>query len=67
MPIQKIGITSKPKKPEIRKIVPPLMQWLRERKIEVFIDRETAATLEVSDKCSTRNEIPTQVELIVVL
>jgi NAD+ kinase len=67
MPIQKIGITSKPKKPEIRKIVPPLMQWLRERKIEVFIDRETAATLEISEKCSTRNEIPTQVDLIVVL
>jgi NAD+ kinase len=67
MPIRRIGITSKPKKAEIRKIVPPLMQWLREREIEVFIDRETAATLELSEKCSTRNEIPGQVDMIVVL
>jgi NAD+ kinase len=67
MPIRRIGITSKPKKAEIRKIVPPLMQWLRDREIEVFIDRETAATLELSEKCSTRNEIPAQVDLIVVL
>jgi NAD kinase len=28
---------------------------------------KTAATLELSEKCSTRNEIPMQVELIVVL
>ena len=67
MPIRRIGITSKPKKAEIRKIVPPLMQWLREHEIEVFIDRETAATLELSEKCSTRNEIPGQVDMIVVL
>ena len=67
MPIRRIGITSKPKKAEIRKIVPPLMQWLREHEIEVFIDRETAATLELSEKCSTRNEIPVQVDMIVVL
>jgi hypothetical protein len=34
MTIKKIGIVSKPKKLEIREIVPPLLQWLRERDIE---------------------------------
>jgi NAD+ kinase len=67
MPIKRIGITSKPKKAEIREIVPALMQWLRERDIEVFIDRETAATLEASERSWTRNEIPTHADLIVVL
>jgi NAD+ kinase len=67
MPIKRVGITSKPKKPEIREIAPPLMQWLREREIEVFIDRETAATLEASERSWTRNEIPSYVDLVVVL
>jgi len=67
MPITKIGITSKPKKAEIREIVPPLIKWLRERDIEVFIDKETGASIESPEKCLTRNEIPTRVDLIIVL
>jgi NAD+ kinase len=66
MEIKKIGITSKPKKPEIRQIVPPLIEWLRERQIEVYIDRETAATIETSEPSWTRSEIPTQADLIIV-
>ena len=42
MPIKRVGIISKPKKTEIREIVPPLGGWLRERDVEVFIDKETA-------------------------
>lgn len=67
MRIKKIGITSKPKKAEVREIVPPLIQWLRERQIETCIDKETAATLEIRENCLTRNEMPAQVDLIVVL
>jgi len=67
MPIKRIGITSKPKKMEIRQIVPALMEWLREREIEVCMDRETAATLEASERSWTRNEIPNHADLIVVL
>lgn len=68
MQIKRVGITSKPKKPEIREIVPPLMQWLAEREIEVHIDKETSATLEKPDRCVlTRNEMPSRVDLIVVL
>ncbi len=67
MPIQKIGIISKPRKAEIREIVPPLLGWLRERRIEAYIDKETGAILDSSEKCLTRNEMPAQVDLLIVL
>ncbi len=67
MTIKKIGIVSKPKKGEIREIVPPLVEWLRERDIEVSIDKETGSILESSEKWLTRNELPGKVDLLVVL
>lgn len=67
MQIKKVGIISKPKKAEIGELVTPLLEWLRNRKIEVFIDKETAATLPVPEKCVTRNDMPSVVDLLVVL
>jgi NAD+ kinase len=67
MTVKKIGIVSKPKKAEIREIVPQLVEWLRERDIEVSIDKETGSILESSEKCLTRNELPGKVDLLVVL
>ncbi len=67
MPIKKIGIISKPRKAEVREIVPPLLEWLRERDVEACIDKETGAILGSPDGCLTRNQIPAQVDLIVVL
>ncbi len=67
MPIKKVGIVSKPRKAEVREIVPPLLQWLRERQIEACIDKETGALLESREKCLTRNEMPSQVDLLIVL
>jgi NAD+ kinase len=67
MQIKTIGITSKPKKPEVREIVPPLLHWLHERSIHVLIDKETNSSLDNSEKCVTRNEMPSRVELIIVL
>jgi NAD+ kinase len=67
MPIEKIGIVSKPKKAEIREIVPKLIKWLGARQIEVLIDKETGAILEDGSRCYTRNELPGKVDLLVVL
>jgi len=67
MAIKRIGIISKPKKAEIREIVPPLVEWLQKREIEVYFDKETGAILESSGKCLTRNEMPAKVDLLVVL
>ncbi len=67
MPITRVGIISKPKKTEIREIVPPLLEWLGERNIEAFIDKETGAIMQTSERCLTRNEMPGQVDLLIVL
>ncbi len=67
MHIQRIGITSKPKKSEVAEIVPPLIDWLAERSIDVSIDKETAATLGLSGKSVSRNEMPSCADLIIVL
>jgi NAD+ kinase len=67
MSIKRIGIISKPKKTEIREIVPSLTQWLRERNVEVFLDKETASLLESAERSLSRNEMPSQVDLLVVL
>ena len=67
MTIKKIGIVSKPKKTEIREIVPHLVEWLQKRDIEVSIDKETGSILESTEKCLTRNELPGKVDLLVVL
>jgi len=67
MRIKRVGIISKPKKTEIGELVTPLLDWLRKREIDVCIDKETAATLAVPEKCVTRNEMPSVVDLLVVL
>lgn len=67
MTTQRIGIISKPKKGEIREIVPPLISWLRERGIETFIDKETGAILESHERSVPRNEMAAQVDMLIVL
>jgi NAD+ kinase len=67
MQIKNVGIISKPKKAEIGELVTPLIDWLRKRDLEVFIDKETASTLSGPQKCITRNEMSSAVDLLVVL
>ena len=67
MAIKTVGIISKPKKAEIGQIVPPLVRWLQERKIKVVIDDETASIVESDEAGVSRNEIPSQADLLIVL
>src|SRR5919201_4378486 len=41
--MKSVAIISKPAKPELATIVPELLEWLRSRKYEIFVDKETAA------------------------
>jgi NAD+ kinase len=66
-PIKRVGIISKPKKAEVREIVPGLLAWLHERGIESLIDKETGAITETKEHCLTRNEITGEVDLLIVL
>jgi NAD+ kinase len=67
MPIKRVGIISKPKKTEIREIVPTLLKWLHDHSIDVFIDKETEAIVQTSEHCLSRNEMPSQADLLIVL
>lgn len=67
MPIKRVGIISKPKKTEVREIAPALLDWLHERSIETCIDKETGAIMDTREYCVTRNEMPSQVDLLIVL
>jgi len=40
--IRKVGIVSKPRREDIAKIVPQLIEWLESHKLEAFCDEETA-------------------------
>jgi NAD+ kinase len=67
MIIKKVGIVSKPKKLEIGEIVPPLLEWLRQRDIDVCMDKETGAIIKNAEPCLTRNELAGSVDLLIVL
>jgi NAD+ kinase len=67
MMIKSVGITSKPNKPEVREIVPPMMTWLGERGVEVLIDRETAASLGGAVAGIPRPQLAAAVDLVIVL
>jgi NAD+ kinase len=64
---QKVGIISRPRRSNLAVVVPPLLQWLEARGIQVFYDTETAGALHDSTKGLTREEIAEKSELLLVL
>jgi NAD+ kinase len=67
MSIRTVGIISKPKKAEVRHVVLPLIRWLEERKVKVLIDHETGSIVDLADQSISRNELPSQVDMLLVL
>ena len=67
MQVKRVGIISKPRKAEVREVVLPLVEWLNAHSIEACIDKETGTILADHGPCLTRNEMPSQVDLIIVL
>jgi len=63
---QRLGIVSKPRRPDISELAPRLIRWLEERGLAYKCDLETAATLLRADGCS-REELAGTVDLLVVL
>lgn len=64
--IKKIGIIAKVQHPMAGGAVRGLAGWLKERGIEIYIDRETAVIIEEKSQYK-RAEIPSLAELIIVL
>lgn len=61
-----IGIISRPRREEIASVVPPLMDWLRQRDIRVIVDSETSTCVQQSDACFTREELTAASDLLIV-
>ena len=58
---------SKPRREEIREVVPALVKWLRGHKVEVHLDQETSFTMTSAGPAFSRNEVPPDVDLVLVL
>jgi NAD+ kinase len=65
--IRSAGIVCKPIPEMAASVVPPLLEWLRSRKIETFIDPRTATTLHTNGSALTREEMAAKVDLFIVL
>jgi NAD+ kinase len=61
------GIVCKPIKEMVSSVVPPLIEWLRQRNIEVFVDRETQACVDPAWPCLAREEMAARIDLLIVL
>jgi len=65
--IRAAGIISKPVKETVCTVVPPLLEWLRAHKIEVFIDKETQDCIGAMAPMLSREAMAEKVDLVVVL
>ncbi len=65
--IHSAGIICKPIRDMVCTVVPPLVEWLRSRKINVFVDNETQACIDPSVKGFAREELGAKIDLLIVL
>jgi NAD+ kinase len=62
-----VGIISKPRKEEIRAVVPRLQEWLESRGAQVLLDPETAACCAPGAKEFAREELARRADFLIVL
>lgn len=65
--IRSAGIIIKPVHERPKAVVPPLIEWLKERHIEVFLDRETQACSNADAPAVSREELGEKIDLLIVL
>jgi NAD+ kinase len=65
--IRAVGIVCKPIRDVVSSVVPPLVAWLRERKIDVFVDNETQACIDPDVPALAREALAERIELLIVL
>jgi len=65
--IHAAGIISKPIKDTVCSVVPPLIEWLRARKVEVFTDLETQSCIDSRGPSLERETLGEKVDLLIVL
>lgn len=65
--IRKVGIACKPIKDVVCSVVPPLLAWLREHKIEVMVDVETSSCIDAGVDGIPREALADKIDLLLVL
>jgi NAD+ kinase len=65
--IRAVGIVCKPIRDVVCAVVPPLIAWLHERKIEVLTDQETQACVDLSLPALARDALGRKIDLLIVL
>jgi NAD+ kinase len=65
--IRTVGIACKPIKKVVCAVVPPLLAWLHERKIETLVDKETQACIDAGTIGMDRETLGEKVDLLMVL
>jgi len=65
--VQRIGVVTKPSKPEAEPVLRNLTAWLRERGYEVVLDQEAAAIFPEAGPGLPRDEVVAWADLVVVL
>jgi NAD+ kinase len=66
--IRTVGIISRPRREDIARVVPPLVEWLRAHGAEVVCDSETGGCIgALVGQTRERKELPEQSDLLIVL
>jgi NAD+ kinase len=65
--IRSVGIIIKPVQEIARSVVTPLIEWLRGRNIEVFVDQETQSCSGANVPVLLRAELAEKIDLLIVL
>ncbi|MBC7927220.1 MAG: NAD(+)/NADH kinase [Bryobacteraceae bacterium] len=65
-PIKTVGILSKPSPSRATELVPALVQWLRDRGVEVRCDEQTASYMQ-SSQAFERDRVPDGCQMVIVL
>jgi NAD+ kinase len=65
--IRSVGIIARPRREELAAVVPPLLAWLEQRNIQVLCDAETVSCLKPARPVRPREELPSLVDMLIVL
>ena len=66
--IRTVGIISRPRREDIARVVPPLIEWLRAHGVEVVCDSETGECIgPLTGQTRKREELPGHSDLLIVL
>jgi NAD+ kinase len=65
--IRSAGIICKPNRDLVSSVAPALLEWLRQRKIDVFVDEETRACIDLSAPALARGALSERIALLIVL